>query len=252
MNNTPVLESINLVKKYGSLLATNDVSIKVAAGEMHALIGPNGAGKTTLIHLLSGFLTPDSGQILLDGKNISNLAMHKRVQKGLTRSFQITNIFDNLSVIDNLVLALQAVNANSFSLWQPHSKQITLYENAHQLAQQCHIDESLLHIDSKDLAHGEKRKLEFALTIASKPRIILLDEPMAGMGPDESQRLLQLMQSLQGQFAMLLIEHDMDAVFQLADTVSVLVNGQIIASDSPQAIKENPQVLHAYLGDEDA
>lgn len=248
----PVLESNNLIKAYGSLLATNDVSIKVTSGEMHALIGPNGAGKTTLIHLLSGFLPADSGEIILNGKNITKFPMHKRALYGLTRSFQITNIFDNLSLIDNLVLALQAVQANNFSLWSPHHYKNDLYEGAYALAQQCHIDEKLLYVDAKDLAHGEKRKLEFALTIASKPKIILLDEPMAGMGPDESQRLLELMQSLRGQFAMLLIEHDMDAVFKLADKISVLVNGQIIASDTPDAIKDNPLVLNAYLGEEDA
>lgn len=245
-----VLEARGLVKRFGALAATDDVSIQVVDGEIHGLIGPNGAGKSTLIHLLSGGLRPDSGHLLLDGTDITRLPAYRRVAAGLSRSFQITNTFRELSVMDNLLLAVQACAGSSFRFWQPRNAETALHDHARELARQCALDDALLAHPAGTLPHGEQRKLEFALTLASSPRILLLDEPMAGMGPDETRRLTELIDSMRGRFSMLLVEHDMQAVFRLADRVSVLVAGRIIASGTPDEIRANPAVIQAYLGDE--
>lgn len=248
----PVLEARGLVKRFGGLAATDQVSITVTRGEIHGLIGPNGAGKSTLIHLLSGTLQPDAGTLLLDGADITRLPAWRRVSAGLSRSFQITNTFRDLSVRENLMLAVQACTGSSFRFFRPRDAETGLQARARELASECALDPALLDQPAGNLPHGEQRKLEFALTLASSPRVLLLDEPMAGMGPDETRRLTELIDAMRGRYSILLVEHDMQAVFRLADRVSVLVAGRIIASGTPDEIRADPTVIKAYLGDEES
>lgn len=248
---TPVVfQAQNLHKRFGALHATNGVSIELHKGEIHGLIGPNGAGKSTLIHLLAGTLRPDQGQLFLATENITGLRAHQRVAQGLARSFQVTNVFNEYTVLENLLLAVQAATDSSFKFWKSRDSEIQLLEQAQRLAQDCAIDASLWDSQAKHLPHGEQRKLEFALSLAADPVVMLLDEPMAGMGPDESLRLTELIESMRGKTSMLLVEHDMQAVFRLADRISVLVAGQIIASGTPDEIRHDESVKNAYLGDE--
>jgi len=248
---TPALEATGLVRRFGALLATDHVSLSLVPGEVHALIGPNGAGKSTLIHLLSGTLPADEGRLTLNGQDITRFSAHERVAAGLSRSYQITNIFRSLSVLDNLLLAAQAHAGSSFRFWSPRSADEALYEVARGLARQCAIEDRLLSQIAGTLPHGEQRKLEFALALAAKPSVLLLDEPMAGMGPDETVRLTELIESMRGQATMLLVEHDMHAVFRLADRISVLVYGRVIATGTPDEIRANADVRKAYLGDDE-
>lgn len=245
-----VFQAKNLHKRFGALHATNGVTIELHQGEIHGLIGPNGAGKSTLIHLLAGTLRPDQGELFLETKSITHLKAHQRVAQGLARSFQVTNIFNEYTVLENLLLAVQAATGSSYRFWRARDSETELLERAQQLAVECAIDSSLWHSQAKHLPHGEQRKLEFALSLAAEPIVMLLDEPMAGMGPDESLRLTELIESMRGKASMLLVEHDMQAVFRLADRISVLVAGQIIASGSPDEIRHNEAVKNAYLGDE--
>lgn len=245
-----ILEARGLLKRFGALAAADHLSISVRHGEVHGLIGPNGAGKSTLIHLLSGTLRQDSGSLWLDGADIGGLPAHRRVAAGLARSFQITNTFRNLSVRDNLLLAVQACTGSSFRFYQRRDNETGLHDRALALAQRCAIADSTLDQPAGTLPHGEQRKLEFALTLASSPKVLLLDEPMAGMGADETQRLTALIESMRGRYTILLVEHDMTAVFRLADRVSVLVAGRVIASGTPDEIRSDPNVIKAYLGDE--
>ncbi|WP_300646533.1 ABC transporter ATP-binding protein [Paenalcaligenes sp.] len=245
-----VFESRGLHKHFGALHATNDVSIQLYAGEIHGLIGPNGAGKSTLIHQLAGTLRPDQGELFLNGKNITHLKAHERVAAGLARSFQVTNIFNHYTVLENLLLAVQAATGSSLRFWRARNSETELLDKAKQLAMECAIDRHLWSAQARHLPHGEQRKLEFALSLAASPSVMLLDEPMAGMGPDESLRLTELIESMRGKAAMLLVEHDMQAVFRLADRISVLVAGKIIASGTPDEIRHNQDVKNAYLGDE--
>ncbi len=245
-----VFQAQNLHKHFGALHATNGVNIELYKGEIHGLIGPNGAGKSTLIHLLAGTLRPDKGELFLETENITHLKAHQRVEQGLARSFQVTNIFNDYTVLENLLLAVQAATGSSYQFWRARDSEVELLEQAQQLATECAIDPSLWHSQAKHLPHGEQRKLEFALSLAADPVVMLLDEPMAGMGPDESLRLTELIESLRGKASMLLVEHDMQAVFRLADRISVLVAGQIIASGTPEEIRHDEAVKNAYLGDE--
>ncbi|MEZ2742907.1 ABC transporter ATP-binding protein [Paenalcaligenes hominis] len=248
---TPVVfQAQNLHKHFGALKATNGVSIELHQGEIHGLIGPNGAGKSTLIHLLAGTLQPDQGELFLQTQNITGLKAHQRVAQGLARSFQVTNIFNDYTVLENLLLAVQAATGSSYRFWKARDSEQQLFERAKQLAHECAIDASAWHSQAKHLPHGEQRKLEFALSLAADPVVMLLDEPMAGMGPDESLRLTELIESMRGKTSMLLVEHDMQAVFRLADRISVLVAGQIIASGTPEQIRHDEAVKNAYLGDE--
>ena len=246
---TELLQAQALVKRFGGLLATHRATLSVRQGEIHALIGPNGAGKTTLIHQLSGALAPDDGRILFNGHDITSLSMHERVHQGLVRSYQITSIFERLSVLDNVALAVQARQGSSFHFWRPASAERDRYEQAAAVADRVGLGQ-LLERPAAGLSHGEQRQLEVGIALATQPKLLLLDEPMAGMGPEESERMVQLLASLRGHTTMLLVEHDMDAVFRLADTVSTLVSGQVMASGTPQAIRDNPEVRRAYLGDE--
>ncbi|OZI63594.1 ABC transporter ATP-binding protein [Bordetella genomosp. 11] len=247
---SPALSAQTLVKRFGALVATDSLSLTLMPGEIHAVIGPNGAGKSTLIHLLAGTLPADAGRLRLNDADITHLAAHQRVAAGLSRSYQITNIFKRLSVRDNLMLAVQAHDGGGLGCWSPRSADRPLYHAAHALARECGLDEEQLARRADTLPHGEQRKLEFALALAARPSVLLLDEPMAGMGPDETARLADLIESMRGRAAMLLVEHDMEAVFRLADRISVLVYGRIIATGTPEEIRNDAAVRQAYLGDE--
>ena len=239
----------DVAKRFGGVVATDGVSLEVAAGEVHALIGPNGAGKTTLVGLISGSLTADAGEILFQEKIITHLRQHDRVRAGLARSYQITSIFRKLSVLDNLALAVQARSGSSFSFWRPLEKETALFDEASSLLEQVGLQEKRNHL-AATLAHGEQRALEVGLALATQPRLVLLDEPMAGMGPQESRRMIELIERVRAGVTVLLVEHDMDAVFRLASRISVMVNGRVIATGSPESIRTNMDVRKAYLGDE--
>jgi len=245
----PLLHVDNLVKRFGGLAATDHATLQVKAGEIHALIGPNGAGKTTLIHQISGALAPDEGRIVFDGADLTHIAMHQRARLGLVRSYQITSVFTRLSVQDNLALAIQAGEGSSFQFWQAARSEHARYARTAEMAERVGLQAQLMQ-SAGALSHGEQRQLEVGLALATSPKLMLLDEPMAGMGPDESERMVQLLQSLRGHTTLLLVEHDMDAVFRLADTISVLVSGQVIACGTAEHIKNDAAVKRAYLGDE--
>jgi branched-chain amino acid transport system ATP-binding protein len=225
------------------------VSLEVTQGEVHALIGPNGAGKTTLISQISGSLSPDDGEILFENRKITRLRQHARVAAGLARSYQITSIFRRFSVLDNLALAVQARSGSSFSFWKPVTEEMSLFDEARTIADEIALSTQVNSI-AGNLSHGEQRALEVGLALATRPKLVLLDEPMAGMGPEESKRMIALIERIRASVTVLLVEHDMDAVFQLADRISVLVDGRIIATDVPDRIRSNPEVRRAYLGDE--
>jgi branched-chain amino acid transport system ATP-binding protein len=244
-----MLEVRGLYKHFGGVVAVDRVNLSVKAGEVHALIGPNGAGKTTLIAQVSGSMAADGGEISFLDRDLTRAPQHARVKAGLARSYQITSIFRRFSVLDNLALAVQARSGSSLSFWRPVASEKALFEEAEQIASQINLH------DKKDrlamtLAHGEQRALEVGLALATRPKLVLLDEPMAGMGPEESQRMIELIQRIRSQVTVLLVEHDMDAVFRLADRISVLVNGRVIASGAPADIRLDPEVKRAYLGDE--
>lgn len=239
----------HLSKRFGGLRATNDVSLSIEAGEIHALIGPNGAGKSTLVNLISGFLRPDSGAIVLNGQDLLPLKSYQRVHAGLGRCFQVTNIFKNDSVLDNLLLAVQARQGSSFRFFAARRNEQALYEEALQLAERFRL-EAVLGETAGTLAHGVQRRLDLALALAGRPRLLLLDEPMAGMGPEDAPLMLDLIRALNEETTLLLIEHDMDTVFQLADRVSVLVYGRLLKTGYPIEIKNDPEVQEVYLGAE--
>jgi branched-chain amino acid transport system ATP-binding protein len=245
----PLLHVDNLVKRFGGLAATDHATLQVKAGEIHALIGPNGAGKTTLIHQISGALAPDEGRIVFDGEDLTHTSMHQRARLGLVRSYQITSVFTRFTVQDNLCLAVQAGEGSSFQFWQAARSEQARYARAAEVAERVGLQAQLMQ-PAGSLSHGEQRQLEVGLALATSPKLMLLDEPMAGMGPDESERMVQLLQGLRGYTTLLLVEHDMDAVFRLADTISVLVSGQVIACGSAEQIKNDSVVKRAYLGDE--
>ena len=239
-----------LVKRFGALTATDHVSLQVEQGEIHALIGPNGAGKSTLVHLISGLLPADEGSLKLDGQELIHLAPHQRVAAGLSRCFQITSIFPKLTVAENLLLAVQAHHSNSFRWFKVRDKDAALQAKAWELAHRVQL-ESQWNTVAGTLPHGAQRKLDVALAIAATPKLLLLDEPMAGMGPAESEEMVELIQQLRKDMAILLIEHDMDAVFQLADRITVLVYGKVFAQGTAAQIQNDPRVQAVYLGQED-
>ena len=245
----PLLEITGLVKRYDGLIATNDVMLSVESGEVHALIGPNGAGKTTLIQLISGSLHANAGTIRWNGIDITSASMHARVLGGLARSYQITNIFRNLTVLDNVALAVQARSGSSFSFFRPATSERKLFDEARALLEDVGLADRTS-VVAQSLSHGEQRQLEVALALATRPSLLLLDEPMAGMGPEELQKMVQLLLKLKGKVTLLLVEHDMDAVFRLADRISVLVYGRIIVTGTPDEIRAHPEVRKAYLGEE--
>jgi branched-chain amino acid transport system ATP-binding protein len=238
-----------LTKRFGGLSATDSVSLEVQTGEVHALIGPNGGGKTTLIHQISGVLRPDSGRVAFAGRDITHLPVHERVAAGLTRSFQVTNIFKRFSVLDNVALAVQARTGSSLRFWTPAWRERELFAEAQAVLQRIGL-EAKRDAPAGALAHGEQRQLEVGLALAARPKLLLLDEPLAGMGPEESERMVGLIAGLRGTCTLLLVEHDMDAVFRLADRISVLVWGRIIATGLPEDVRRDAEVRRAYLGDE--
>ena len=245
----PILQTTGLVKRFGGLTATDDVSLELRPGELHAIIGPNGAGKTTLLAQLSGELRPTSGRIAYQGRDITALPMPTRARQGLVRSFQITSICQEFSTLDNVAMAVQARQGHSFRFWRNARTDRSLIDPAMDVLARVGLGERA-HIQSGLLSHGEQRQLEVAIALATEPKLLLLDEPMAGMGREESTRMVSFLQTLKRRYSILLIEHDMDAVFALADRISVLVYGRVIATGLPADIRANPEVRHAYLGDE--
>jgi branched-chain amino acid transport system ATP-binding protein len=244
-----VLRLEKLSKHFGGVVATDAVTLEVRAGEVHAVIGPNGAGKTTLVSQISGTLRADAGRIFFQEHDITSLSAHGRVRAGLARSYQITSIFRRFSVLDNLALAVQARSGSSFSFWNPLASETALFREAEGIAEEVGLGDRL-HAVAATLAHGEQRALEVGLALATQPRLVLLDEPMAGMGPEDSRRMIALIDRIRARVTVLLVEHDMDAVFRLASRISVMVNGRVIATGSPQEIRTNDSVRKAYLGDE--
>jgi branched-chain amino acid transport system ATP-binding protein len=245
----PILELIGLRKRFGGLTVTDDVSLAVAPGGIHAVIGPNGAGKTTLIHQVSGTLRPDAGRIRFAGQDVTALPLHRRARLGLARSFQITSVLPGFSVLENAALAVQAHSGSSFRFARPAASEARL--NAAALAALDQVGlAGRAGVVAGLLSHGEKRQLELAIALAMRPRLLLLDEPLAGAGPEETDRLIGILRDLKGSYAILLVEHDMPAVFALADRISVLALGRVIATDTPAAIRANAEVRAAYLGED--
>ena len=243
----PILSVSNLYKRFAGLVATNDLSLDVRAGETHALIGPNGAGKTTIIAQLQGELAPDSGAIQFKGRDITQEPPHRRSQLGMARSFQITSIFPQFTALANVALAVQAQQGHGFRFWKDAWQDVSLTKPAMEALSTIGLDHRA-QIVAEDLSHGERRQLELAMALAMKPSLLLLDEPMAGMGRQDGQRMTRILDGLKKDYAILLVEHDMDAVFALADRVSVLVAGAIIATGEPQSIRSDAAVKAAYLG----
>ena len=243
----PLLETRGLTRRFGGLTAVSDVALTLSPGELHAVIGPNGAGKSTLVNLLAGNLAPSSGFIELAGARIDHLPVHARVHAGIARSFQRTNIFGPLSVLENVRLAAQAVGTRTMSALSPSSGNRHLVESAELALHRT----GMLHAAARTaatLSHGAQRQLEIAMALASRPKVILLDEPLAGMGPEEGERIAELLRSLSSDHAILLIEHDMDFVFAVADWMTVMVDGAVIASAAPADVRGNAAVQRAYLG----
>ena len=247
----PLLSVRGLCKRFGALVVNDAINLDVATGELHALIGPNGAGKTTLIHQLSGLMRSDAGSISFLGEDITRLDMPARAHKGLARSFQITSILPSYCVLDNVALAAQTREGSSYRFFDRVARAPTLNRAAADALSRVGLSSRASHLAGV-LSHGEKRLLEIASALALQPRLLLLDEPFAGLGPEESAASVRLLRSLKTEFAIVLVEHDMDAVFQLADEVSVLVNGRIIASGPPDTIRSDRAVQMAYLGDGEA
>jgi branched-chain amino acid transport system ATP-binding protein len=243
-----LLEVESLTKRFGGVVASDQISLAFKQRELHAIIGPNGAGKTTLIGQLTGEIAPDAGSVRFDGRDITAVPVYRRSAIGLARSFQITSLFMDFTALDNVALAVQAHAGHSFRFWRAARLERALREPALAALAGVGLAERA-HMTVAGLSHGERRQLEIAMALATKPRMLLLDEPMAGMGPEESARLIEILRRLKSAMAILLIEHDMDAVFALADRISVLVYGRIIASGDPGAIRADAAVRQAYLGE---
>lgn len=246
-----LLKVDNLTKRFGGVLASDDIALSVEAGELHAVIGPNGAGKTTLIGQLTGEIMPDAGIVAFAGKGITALPTYERSMMGLARSFQITSLFNDFTALDNVALAVQAHAGHSFHFWRRARAEPDLREPAKVALERVGLSHRADTIVAS-MSHGEHRQLEIAMALATRPRMLLLDEPMAGMGPEESASLVRTLLELKRQYTILLIEHDMEAVFKLADRISVLVYGRVIATGLPDEIRANPDVRQAYLGEQEA
>jgi branched-chain amino acid transport system ATP-binding protein len=243
----PLLALERLRKSYGALRVTDGVDLAIAAGETHAVIGPNGAGKTTLINQVSGAALPDAGRVLFDGRDVTHLSIPARAALGLARSFQITQILPRFSALENVALAVQARCGSSFRFWRPVAAESALNAPAIEALQAVGLGQRA-QMPAGALSHGEKRRLELAIVLAQAPTLLLLDEPMAGVGAEETRGLIETLHGLKRRYTLVLVEHDMQAVFALADRISVLVEGRIIATGSPEAVRANPQVRTAYLG----
>ena len=246
---SPILKIDNLAKRFGGIVATDNLSLDIERGEIHALIGPNGAGKTTLVAQLSGMMEPDSGRIEFDGVDITRLSTAKRSQLGMARSFQITSVLPDFTVNDNVAMAVQSRAGHSFRFWRAARGDATLLGPAREMLQKVGLKEQA-DVLAANLAHGEQRQLELAMVLATRPKLLLLDEPTAGMGPEDSAWTAEFLNLLKGEYSILLIEHDMDTVFSVADRITVLVYGRAIATGTPEEIRNNAEVRSAYLGDE--
>ena len=247
----PLLQIEGITKRFGGVLASDAIDLSVPAGELHAIIGPNGAGKTTLIAQLTGEVAPDAGRIVFGGRDITALPTYTRSMMGLARSFQITSLFLDFTALDNVALAVQAHAGNSFHFWRNAREEQELRQPARDALKRVGLAERADVIVS-NMSHGEHRQLEIAMALATKPRMLLLDEPMAGMGPEESARMVRTLLELKKEYTILLIEHDMEAVFALADKITVLVYGRVIATGLPADIRANAEVRQAYLGEQEA
>jgi branched-chain amino acid transport system ATP-binding protein len=246
-----LLQVEGLTKRFGGVVASDTITLDVKRGELHAIIGPNGAGKTTLIGQLTGEIAPNAGSVRFDGGDITLLPTYRRSMLGLARSFQITSLFPDLTALDNVALAVQAHDGHSFRFWADARREQHLREAARAALKRVGLEHRANSGVAK-LSHGEHRQIEIAMALATKPRMLLLDEPMAGMGPEESSRMVTLLKQLKQEFTILLIEHDMEAVFALADRITVLVYGRVIASGTPDKIRANAEVIQAYLGEREA
>ncbi len=245
-----ILQVEKLRKNFGGLAATDDVDLEVRRGELVAIIGPNGAGKTTLINLLTGVYPCDSGAIRFQGEDVTSLPVHSRSLRGLARSFQITSVFPEMTVLENVAIAAQAHHGHSYRFWRKVADDKKIFDVARATLAELGMQEQMDRPASM-LAHGEKRVLEIAMALVTSPKMMLLDEPMAGLGVEESRKMITFIQTLKGKLTILLIEHDMEAVFALADRILVLASGAIVASGPPDAIKADPKVKLAYLGDDE-
>ncbi|MGH6769738.1 MAG: ABC transporter ATP-binding protein [Xanthobacteraceae bacterium] len=246
----PILQIEGLTKRFGGVTATDDVTLTVATGELHAVIGPNGAGKTTLISQLTGEIVPDAGRVRFRGDDVTALPVHRRSVLRLARSFQITSLFPEFTALDNVALAVQAHSGHSFRFWRPARGEPALRKPAQAALDRVGLG-GRADVLCSSMSHGEHRQLEIAMALATVPRMLLLDEPMAGMGPEESARMVALLREFKRGLTILLIEHDMDAVFALADRITVLVYGRVIASGAPADIRANADVRRAYLGEQE-
>ena len=244
-----MLEVRALTKTFGALRASDRIDLAVREGETHAIIGPNGAGKTTFISQLAGDLRPDSGRIFFAGEDVTHLRAPRRARKGLARSFQITSIYPEFTAVANVALAVQAHAGHSFRFWRDARRDAALLEAARRVLEDVGLS-ARANVLAANLSHGEQRQLEVAMALATRPRLLLLDEPMAGMGIEESERMIAFLATLKARHTIVLVEHDMDAVFRLADRISVLVYGRLIATGAPEAIRASAEVRSAYLGEE--
>ncbi len=245
----PILKVQGLNKHFGGVVATDNLDFDVEPGEIHAVIGPNGAGKTTFVAQIAGMIKSDSGSIMFDGGEIAGLSAHARSRRGLARSFQITSIFKEFTVIENVAMSIQAHDGHSFRFWRRANTDPALMDPARALLDRVGLG-ARAEIVASNLAHGEQRQLEIAMALATGPKLLLLDEPTAGMGPEDSQSMAAFLRDIKGEYSMLLIEHDMDTVFALADRITVLVYGRAIATGTPEEIRGNDEVRAAYLGEE--
>jgi branched-chain amino acid transport system ATP-binding protein len=244
----PLLSAVDLTRRFGGLTAVNTVSLELEVGEVHAVIGTNGAGKSTLVNLLSGELPASFGRIRFGGRDVTGWSQPQRARAGIGRSYQRTTIFPEFSVFENCRLAAQAVHARPWAVWEAATGCAASSRAAHEALDAAGLGEETAR-SAGSLSHGAKRQLEIAMCLATRPRVLLLDEPLAGMGAEETERMLALLDHLKGERAVLLVEHDMDAVFRVADRITVMVNGEVIASDVPDRIRANRQVQVAYLGE---
>jgi branched-chain amino acid transport system ATP-binding protein len=245
----PLLRIEGLTRRFGGVVASDAITLDICRSEFHAIIGPNGAGKTTLVGLLAGELAPQGGTIRFDGSDITGLPIDRRSRLGIARSFQITSLFEEFSTLDNVALAVQARGGHSFRFWRDARCDPALRAPARAALARVGLgDRAKVRVDK--LSHGEQRQLEIAMALAGEPRLLLLDEPMAGMGADESARMMELLRALKGRVTILLIEHDMETVFTLADHITVLVYGRVLASGDPASIRSDAAVREAYLGEQ--
>jgi branched-chain amino acid transport system ATP-binding protein len=247
----PALQLEGLRKAYGALVVTDDLDLAIAPGELHAVIGPNGAGKTSLIHQISGLVPSDAGRIVLHGRDVTRAPAYERARAGLARTFQITSILPGFSALENVAMAVQARSGSSFRFLGDASAEPVLNEPALGCLDLVGL-KGRAHVPARRLAHGEKRQLEIAIALATEPKLLLLDEPLAGTGHEEGARVVETLRRLKGRYTIVLVEHDMDAVFALADRITVLVYGRVIATGTPGAVRANPQVRTAYLGEDAA